>query len=311
MSLGHERSDRMLARRKKEGWSILYIIAPLSHSLHLVSWTGVRRQDWARTDRRSRGAGGQKESVWRMGCERSLAGLHTQLLSVGRLVRLWFRAGVRAAVEGRHRAPFAVCVQAAVRRVVSLELSVPLGLLQGSNCRSTQKDKNTTANTTLIEYYISLLKDYMQRHQQQVLHLPCCSSSAFCFLRSSMSCWWVWFFRLMYWMYSVALSSICAREACLTEFCQQKFQKTMGQSCSVYLCRWYTFIQIPVLHASCMLGLAAFSTHIHHDFHTVDSRTKEGEKLVSPMLRNYHTLLFNYATACCTFHIKFKVHSSY
>lgn len=44
-------------------------------------------------------------------------------------------------------------------------------------------------------------------------HSPCCSSTAFCFFRSSISCWWVWFFRLMNWMYSVALSRICAREA--------------------------------------------------------------------------------------------------
>lgn len=44
-------------------------------------------------------------------------------------------------------------------------------------------------------------------------HSPCCSNTAFCFFRSSMSCWWVWFFRLMNWMYSVALSRICAREA--------------------------------------------------------------------------------------------------
>lgn len=42
---------------------------------------------------------------------------------------------------------------------------------------------------------------------------PCCSNTAFCFFRSSMSCWWVWFFRLMNWMYSVALSRIWAREA--------------------------------------------------------------------------------------------------
>lgn len=29
-----------------------------------------------------------------------------------------------------------------------------------------------------------------------------------------MSCWCVWFFRRMYWMYSVALSRIWARDAC-------------------------------------------------------------------------------------------------
>ncbi len=92
-----------------------------------------------------------------------------------------------------------------------------------------------------------------KRHQQQFLHLPCCSNSVFCFFRSSMSCWWVWFFRLMYWMYSVALSRICAREACLTEFCQQKFQRAMGQCCSL-ICSGTT------CHSSqcytCMLQLA-------------------------------------------------------
>lgn len=48
---------------------------------------------------------------------------------------------------------------------------------------------------------------------QELPYLPCCSSTAFCFFRSSMSCWWVWFFLLMNWIYSVALSRICAREA--------------------------------------------------------------------------------------------------
>lgn len=49
--------------------------------------------------------------------------------------------------------------------------------------------------------------------------IPCCSSSAFCLFRSSISCWCVWFFRLMYWMYSVALSRIWARDACLVDCC--------------------------------------------------------------------------------------------
>lgn len=43
---------------------------------------------------------------------------------------------------------------------------------------------------------------------------PCCSRRAFCRLRSSMSCWCVWFFLRIYWIYSVALSRIWARDAC-------------------------------------------------------------------------------------------------
>lgn len=66
-----------LPGEKKEGRSVLYIIAPLSHSLHLVSWIGVRRQDWVRTGRRrswawwakrvclgNRGGGARPESSW-------------------------------------------------------------------------------------------------------------------------------------------------------------------------------------------------------------------------------------------------------
>lgn len=45
----------MLARRVKEGRSVLYITAPLSHSRHRVSWTGGRRQDSVRTGKRSWG----------------------------------------------------------------------------------------------------------------------------------------------------------------------------------------------------------------------------------------------------------------
>lgn len=86
----------------------------------------------------------------------------------------------------------------------------------------------------LNSLHITLL--YGKNKKQHFLYLPCCSNRAFCFFKSSMSCWWVWFFRLMYWMYSVALSRICAREACLTEFCQQKFQRAMGQ-CGVYFIR--------------------------------------------------------------------------
>lgn len=54
-----KRSDGMLARRIKEGRSVLYTIAPLSHSLHLVSWTGVRRQDSVRTGKRELGLVGK------------------------------------------------------------------------------------------------------------------------------------------------------------------------------------------------------------------------------------------------------------
>lgn len=59
--LGHERSDMTLARRKNEGRRILYTTASLSHSLQLVSWTGIRRQDWVQTGRtcQGEGAGGQ------------------------------------------------------------------------------------------------------------------------------------------------------------------------------------------------------------------------------------------------------------
>lgn len=51
-------------------------------------------------------------------------------------------------------------------------------------------------------------------HHEGPPEIPCCSSSAFCRFRSSISCWCVWFFRLIYWMYSVALSKIWARDAC-------------------------------------------------------------------------------------------------
>lgn len=60
-------------------------------------------------------------------------------------------------------------------------------------------------------------------------HSPCCSNTAFCFFRSSMSCWWVWFFRLINWMYSVALSRICAREA-------WRFKQANYEFCFVFSC---------------------------------------------------------------------------
>lgn len=58
---------------------------------------------------------------------------------------------------------------------------------------------------------------------------PCCSSSAFCRLRSSMSCWCVLFFRRMYWMYSVALSRIWARDACCNSGKSQRQDKDLVQ----------------------------------------------------------------------------------
>lgn len=147
---------------KNEGRSVLYTTASLSHRLQLVSWTGIRRQDWVWTGRSCRGLVGKKESVWRTRAWPSLAGLHAQLLSVGRLVWLRFRAGVWPAVKGGHCTPLAVCVQAAIRRVVWLELTAPLGLLQCTNYSSThrQKDKNNTINTIFMKYCILLLKDY-------------------------------------------------------------------------------------------------------------------------------------------------------
>lgn len=76
------------------------------------------------------------------------------------------------------------------------------------------------------------------RHHELPL-IPCCSSTAFCFFRSSMSCWWVWFFRLMNWMYSVALSRICAREA--WRFKQAEFvhvSRSLGMQLSLGFIKW-------------------------------------------------------------------------
>lgn len=87
-------------------------------------------------------------------------------------------------------------------------------------------------------------------------YLPCCSRRAFCLFRSSMSCWWVWFFRLMYWMYSVALSRICAREACFTECCQQQIIQLKLQiriALDKYMHTWWDYC---VLHQPPSLQLA-------------------------------------------------------
>lgn len=63
-----------------------------------------------------------------------LAGLHSQLLPGGRLLRLRLRAGVGAAVERRHGAAFRVGVKAAVgRRVVGLELRGAFYFLQSTD----------------------------------------------------------------------------------------------------------------------------------------------------------------------------------
>lgn len=64
----------------------------------------------------------------------SLAGLHAQLLPVGRLLGLRLGAGVGASVERRHGAAFGIGVQAAVRRgVAGLELGGALHLLQSTD----------------------------------------------------------------------------------------------------------------------------------------------------------------------------------
>lgn len=99
-----------------------------------------------------------------------------------------------------------------------------------------------------------------------------------------MSCWWVWFFRLMYWMYSVALSRICAREACLTEFCQQKFQRAMEQCCSVYLFR---------------LNISHTKTLIQRPQCYICRNYSREKKQISSMLLHHYTCRLNYATACC------------
>lgn len=44
-----------------------------------------------------------------------------------------------------------------------------------------------------------------------------------------MSCWCVWFFRRMYWMYSVALSRIWARDACCNSGKSQRQDKDLVQ----------------------------------------------------------------------------------
>lgn len=56
--LGHERSDRVLARRIKEGRSVLYIIAPLSHTISTSS-PGLAQEGRAQCGQaRGAGAGG-------------------------------------------------------------------------------------------------------------------------------------------------------------------------------------------------------------------------------------------------------------
>lgn len=46
-----------------------------------------------------------------------------------------------------------------------------------------------------------------------------------------MSCWCVWFFRRMYWMYSVALSRIWARDACCNSEKRQRQDKDLARVC--------------------------------------------------------------------------------
>lgn len=66
-------------------------------------------------------------------------------------------------------------------------------------------------------------------HPPRLCSSPCCSRRAFCLLRSSMSCWCVWFFRRMYWMYSVALSRIWARDACCNSGKRQRQDKDLAR----------------------------------------------------------------------------------
>lgn len=106
-----------LAWRKKEAWEGLCRV--FSSSPDLVSGLSADRKRVGRKN---------KESVWRTRAWLHLAGVSAQLLPARRLFLLWLRAGVGAPVEGRHRAAFAVCVKAAVRRVVCL--AVPFGLLE-------------------------------------------------------------------------------------------------------------------------------------------------------------------------------------
>ena len=71
----------------------------------------------------------------------SLAGLHTQLLPVGRLLCLRLGARVGASVERRHGAAFGIGVQAAVGwRVAGLELGGALHLLQSTDCTWTRRE---------------------------------------------------------------------------------------------------------------------------------------------------------------------------
>lgn len=120
----HKRTDMKLAWRKKEAWKGLCRV--FSSSPDLVSGLSADRKRVGRKN---------KESVWRTRAWLHLAGVPAQLLPARRLILLWLRAGVGAPVEGRHRAAFAVCVKAAVRRVVCL--AVPFGLLECTHCEST------------------------------------------------------------------------------------------------------------------------------------------------------------------------------
>lgn len=97
-------------------------------SAHHLTWSQI----WVQTG--SKWAEKTK-SVWRTRAWLHLAGVPAQLLPARRLILLRFRAGVGAPVEGRHCAAFAVCIKAAVRRVVCL--AVPFGLLEGTDCEST------------------------------------------------------------------------------------------------------------------------------------------------------------------------------
>lgn len=143
-----------------------------------------------------------------------LAGLHAQLLPALWLVGLRVGAGVGAAVESGDGAALGVGVEAAVRCwVVGLQLGARARLLQGSHCKAGGCHRPGWGGARPL-YPLPGGGGRGGEGGGGGGSSPCCSSSAFCRLRSSMSCWCVWFFRRMYWMYSVALSRIWARDAC-------------------------------------------------------------------------------------------------
>lgn len=224
--LGHDGSDRKFARSKKTKRKVeaFYTSAPLWHDLHLVSWTSSRWEDWVQTGGGSRRWWVKKRKVcWDSGAgspsswpPRVASSCWAAPLAP---IRSWSRT------RRRRRTPRCLCglCTSCCRRssLSGAECSPWLSPVHELQHKHRQKQRDREPRPSNATLYFA--------GKGAICHSPCCSSRAFCFFRSSMSCWWVWFFRLMYWMYSVALSRICALEACLTEFCQQKFQRAMGQ----------------------------------------------------------------------------------